>query len=76
MAQDLDAAHHAPGVGFMQPWRFIRVTDAALRLRLHQAVEEERLATAHEPMLQRQRWAQASAIFKTAAASTGGKSAQ
>jgi len=42
----LDAAHHGPSVGFMQPWRFICVTDAALRRRLHQAVEAERLATA------------------------------
>lgn len=42
----LGAAHHAPSVGFMQPWRFIRVTDTALRQRLHQAVEEERIATA------------------------------
>ena len=25
------AAHHAPSVGFMQPWRFIRITDAGLR---------------------------------------------
>ena len=25
------AAHHAPSVGYMQPWRFVRVTDAALR---------------------------------------------
>ncbi|WP_266158537.1 5,6-dimethylbenzimidazole synthase [Dyella silvatica] len=42
----LCAAHHAPSVGFMQPWRFIRITDPALRLRLHTAVERERLATA------------------------------
>lgn len=42
----LNAAHHAPSVGFMQPWRFVRVTDAALRQRLHGAVEEERVATA------------------------------
>ena len=42
----LEAAHHAPSVGLMQPWRFIRITDAALRQRLHQAVEVERLATA------------------------------
>lgn len=40
------AAHHAPSVGFMQPWRFLRVTDGALRQRLHQAVERERLQTA------------------------------
>lgn len=42
----LAAAHHAPSVGFMQPWRFIRVTDAVLRQRLHDAVEQERAVTA------------------------------
>ena len=42
----LDAAHHAPSVGFMQPWRFIRVRDAALRQRLHATVEQERVLTA------------------------------
>lgn len=40
------AAHHAPSVGFMQPWRFIRITDGNLRRRLHGLVEEERVATA------------------------------
>lgn len=42
----LDAAHHAPSVGFMQPWRIVRITDATLRTQLHAAVERERLATA------------------------------
>lgn len=42
----LSAAHHAPSVGFMQPWRFIRVRDAALRLGLHALVDAERLLTA------------------------------
>jgi 5,6-dimethylbenzimidazole synthase len=42
----LDAAHHAPSVGFMQPWRIARITDAALRVKLHGAVESERLKTA------------------------------
>ncbi|TDV33769.1 cob(II)yrinic acid a,c-diamide reductase [Paraburkholderia caballeronis] len=42
----LDAAHHAPSVGFMQPWRIMRITDRALRERLHATVERERLATA------------------------------
>ena len=42
----LTAAHHAPSVGFMQPWRFIRIQDPALRARLRDAVERERLATA------------------------------
>lgn len=40
------AAHHAPSVGFMQPWRFIRVTSRALREQMHALVETERLATA------------------------------
>lgn len=40
------AAHHAPSVGYMQPWRFVRVTDPALRRSIHGLVEEERLATA------------------------------
>ncbi len=42
----LEAAHHAPSVGFMQPWRFIRIRDAALRTRLHATVERERVLTA------------------------------
>ena len=40
------AAHHAPSVGFMQPWRFIRVTDRGLREQMHALVETERQATA------------------------------
>ena len=42
----LQAAHHAPSVGFMQPWRFIRITDTALRQAIHAMVEKERRATA------------------------------
>ncbi len=42
----LRAAHHAPSVGFMQPWRIIHITDPALRVALHNAVERERRATA------------------------------
>ncbi|MGF6774228.1 5,6-dimethylbenzimidazole synthase [Paraburkholderia sp. GAS199] len=42
----LDAAHHAPSVGYMQPWRIARITDPTLRESLHAAVETERLATA------------------------------
>ena len=40
------AAHHAPSVGFMQPWRFIRITDRSLREAMHALVEVERKATA------------------------------
>nr|WP_092954611.1 5,6-dimethylbenzimidazole synthase [Paracidovorax konjaci] len=46
LARLLRAAHHGPSVGFMQPWRFIRVTDAALRARLHACVQAERERTA------------------------------
>lgn len=42
----LNAAHLAPSVGFMQPWRFIRITDPALRLAMAGLVEAERQATA------------------------------
>jgi 5,6-dimethylbenzimidazole synthase len=43
----LAAAHLAPSVGLMQPWRFIRIRDRALRGRIHALVDEERLKTAH-----------------------------
>ncbi len=42
----LRAAHHAPSVGFMQPWRFIRVKNPALRKGIHTLVEQERQHTA------------------------------
>ncbi|MFV8834875.1 5,6-dimethylbenzimidazole synthase [Aquisalimonas sp.] len=46
LARLLTAAHRAPSVGYMQPWRFIRIADHALRERLHALVERERVATA------------------------------
>ena len=42
----LSAAHAAPSVGLMQPWRFIRITDDELRRAIHALVDEERLHTA------------------------------
>ncbi len=42
----LGAAHSAPSVGLMQPWRFVRVRDTHLRSSIHALVEAERLATA------------------------------
>ncbi|WNG47611.1 5,6-dimethylbenzimidazole synthase [Archangium minus] len=42
----LHAAHLGPSVGFMQPWRFIRITDGALRNDIADLVEQERLRTA------------------------------
>lgn len=46
LARLLQAAHFAPSVGFMQPWRFIRITDHHLRQQIHDLVEAERIATA------------------------------
>ena len=42
----LQAAHEAPSVGLMQPWRFVRVLDPALRARIAELVEAERVLTA------------------------------
>ncbi len=42
----LCAAHLAPSVGFMQPWRFIRITEHGLREAIHAMVEAERINTA------------------------------
>jgi 5,6-dimethylbenzimidazole synthase len=46
LARLLQAAHAAPSVGLMQPWRFIRITDTALRRDIHSLVDEERGHTA------------------------------
>jgi len=42
----LQAAHHAPSVGLMQPWRFIRISDVNTRTSIHQLVDTERVRTA------------------------------
>ena len=42
----LEAAHQAPSVGLMQPWRFIRISDRALRSQIQVLVEQERVRTA------------------------------
>ncbi|MEQ1555854.1 MAG: 5,6-dimethylbenzimidazole synthase [Gallionella sp.] len=42
----LQAAHQAPSVGLMQPWRFIRISDSALREKIYQLVAAERQLTA------------------------------
>jgi 5,6-dimethylbenzimidazole synthase len=44
----LEAAHHAPSVGFMQPWNFIVVRDPATRARIkHIFVRENERAAAN-----------------------------
>ena len=42
----LRAAHHAPSVGLMQPWRFIRIRSPLVRQNVHVLVEQERVLTA------------------------------
>jgi 5,6-dimethylbenzimidazole synthase len=39
LSRILDAAHHAPSVGFMQPWDFVVVRDAAVREKVHRNFE-------------------------------------
>jgi 5,6-dimethylbenzimidazole synthase len=46
LARLLNAAHQAPSVGLMQPWRFIRITDPMLRRQIKTLVEAERVRTA------------------------------
>ncbi len=49
LARILDAAHHAPSVGFMQPWEFIVITDTLVRRAVRQQFEDTntRAATAY-----------------------------
>ncbi|WP_078411610.1 5,6-dimethylbenzimidazole synthase [Priestia abyssalis] len=42
----LDAAHHAPSVGFMQPWNFILISSQEIKERLAWAANKERRALA------------------------------
>jgi len=41
----LEAAHMAPSVGLMQPWRFLRITDPAIRTAIKELVDAERIQT-------------------------------
>ena len=42
----LEAAHQAPSVGLMEPWRFIRISNIQLRGQIQALVEQERVLTA------------------------------
>jgi len=46
IARLLHAAHQAPSVGYMQPWRFIRIASPAVRSAIIELVETERRNTA------------------------------
>src|SRR5687767_5032882 len=42
----LEAAHHAPSVGFMQPWNFILIESDEIKKKLAWAADKERRALA------------------------------
>jgi len=44
----LRAGHAAPSVGYMRPWRFVRITNPALREQLIVLVEAEKQCTSEE----------------------------
>ncbi len=46
LARILNAAHHAPSVGFMQPWDFILIQEAQTRQRIKDLSDRERQAAA------------------------------
>src|SRR5260370_13944589 len=46
LARLLKAAHHAPSVGFMQPWDFIVVRDAAIKQQVRDAFQAANLEAA------------------------------
>jgi 5,6-dimethylbenzimidazole synthase len=46
LARLLKAAHHAPSVGFMQPWDFIVVRDAAIKQKVREAFQSANLEAA------------------------------
>jgi len=48
LARILEAAHAAPSVGYMQPWRFVRIVKTELREALAGLVAEEKRRTSDE----------------------------
>ena len=48
LSRILAAGHAAPSVGFMQPWRFIRITKTELKEQLITLVEQEKLRTSDQ----------------------------
>jgi len=46
LARLLNAAHHAPSVGFMQPWDFIVVRDAAIKRKVQSAFQRAHVQAA------------------------------
>ena len=43
----LDAAHHAPSVGFSQPWNFILIKDQETKMAIKESFEKEKERSSH-----------------------------
>jgi 5,6-dimethylbenzimidazole synthase len=48
LARILNAAHHAPSVGFSQPWNFILIRDPTTKERVKNSFEEERKRSSNQ----------------------------
>lgn len=48
LARVLNAAHHAPSVGFSQPWNFILIRDPQTKTKVKQSFEEEKNRSANQ----------------------------
>lgn len=48
LARILNAAHHAPSVGFSQPWNFILIRDVSTKTKVKQSFEEEKSRSSNQ----------------------------
>lgn len=48
LARILNAAHHAPSVGFSQPWNFILIRDSQTKTKVKQSFEEEKARSTNQ----------------------------
>ena len=48
LARILNAAHHAPSVGFSQPWNFILIRDSKTKTKVKQSFEEEKTRSTNQ----------------------------
>ena len=51
LARILGAAHHAPSVGYSQPWDFVLVREGPTRRRVRESFEAARAAAAAELLI-------------------------
>jgi len=47
LSRILNAAHHAPSVGFSQPWNFILIKDPQTKLKVRESFKKERESSSH-----------------------------